>query len=467
MRLLLTLSMVLAMVTFGACQCGGGEDGPDGGNLDSGSGGNGGDGGRDGGGGGGGADGGDAGTFDRDASCASAGSAATLRKQPVDVIFVIDNSRSMTSEIQAVEQNINVNFANIIQDAGLDYRVIMLATHGTASVDQSICISAPLSGLASCSPVPARPVNSSRFFHYSIEIGSTNSFNQVINTYNAPCVAATCPLDAGQRGWSEWLRPEATKTFIEITDDNNTTTPYDTSPKFDTALRSLNPPMFGDGGARNYRFHAICGVVENNPVTAPWQPTDPLQTTKCTGNGGDSVNPSTEHQREAILTGGLRFPICQYTSFDAVFRAVAQGVISGSTIQCDFDIPQPDGGQTIDLNNMLVEYKPGDGGQVRDFARAPNSGACGAERYYIGPDGGHVFLCPQTCTQVQADPAGNISLLFQCESGACRGLGVSCGPGSPCCVGLQCLTAGGTLCDGTAPCSCTSVIGGREGPGGE
>ncbi|MGQ0505643.1 MAG: hypothetical protein ACT4TC_10010, partial [Myxococcaceae bacterium] len=55
--------------------------------------------------------------------------------RPVDIIFVIDNSGSMTSEIQEVERNINVNFAQIIQASGVDYRVILIAKHGSATVD--------------------------------------------------------------------------------------------------------------------------------------------------------------------------------------------------------------------------------------------------------------------------------------------------------------------------------------------
>ena len=97
------------------------------------------------------------GGIDRDAACGDVRAQATLAKSPVDVIFVVDNSGSMTLEIQSVEKNINQSFAAIIAASGLDYRVILISNHGSASADQSICISAPLASNASCTPPPAKP----------------------------------------------------------------------------------------------------------------------------------------------------------------------------------------------------------------------------------------------------------------------------------------------------------------------
>src|SRR5687767_7688950 len=50
-----------------------------------------------------------------DASCGLQTSTATIKEaRPVDVIFVIDNSGSMSGEIVGVESNINDNFARIL-----------------------------------------------------------------------------------------------------------------------------------------------------------------------------------------------------------------------------------------------------------------------------------------------------------------------------------------------------------------
>jgi len=61
---------------------------------------------------------------------------------------VIDNSGSMTDEIVEVEEQINLNFAAIIDSAvpAIDYRVVMVSAFGDSG-DQEICVGAPLGGI--------------------------------------------------------------------------------------------------------------------------------------------------------------------------------------------------------------------------------------------------------------------------------------------------------------------------------
>ncbi len=345
--------------------------------------------------------------FDRDGACAVLSSQATLAKSPVDVILVIDNSGSMTAEIGAVQTNINTNFAQIIGASGLDYRVILVSHHGKASQDQSICIDMPLSGNATCNPPPAKPVNTTKFFQYSTEIGSNNSFTKILSTYNA-----ADPSGAAAGGWSDWLRPGAFKTFIEITDDKPTDM---TAAQFEPALFALTPKNFGDATKRNYVWHSIIGLAENNPVTTPWQPADPIQTVKCTGNGGDAVDVAQEYQKLSQTTGGLRYPICQYTNFDAVFKAVAAGVVASGQVACDFDIPMPPNGDTISLDNIAIAYTPGTaGGAVQYFKQFTSQAACMGDAFYV--QAGRIHLCPDTCTKLKADAGAKVDVLFTCDS---------------------------------------------------
>src|SRR5690606_1915755 len=93
---------------------------------------------------------------------------------------------SMVDEILGVEKNINANFANLLAQADLDYRVILIARHGTAEKDNSICIEAPLSGAVSCDPLPETAVFTERFFHYNMKIDSHDTFVKLIGAYRAP-----------------------------------------------------------------------------------------------------------------------------------------------------------------------------------------------------------------------------------------------------------------------------------------
>lgn len=343
--------------------------------------------------------------FDRDGACAVVSSQATLEKKAVDIILVIDNSGSMADEIKSVQNNINVNFAQIIAASGLDYRVIVLSKHGKADPDESICISPPLSGNTTCNPPASKPTNTANFFHYSQEIDSHNSLAQIIATYNK-----ADPSGASPTGWSAWLRPNAWKTFIEITDDESSMT----AANFETQLFALSPKNFGDANNRQYNFHSIVGLKENTPVTASWQPADPVQNALCTGNGGDAVAPGEIYQGLSKLTGGLRFPICQYNNFDAVFNAVAQGVVQTGQVACDFAVPASPTGASVSLDMIAVQYTPGNGGAVSYLGQASTSAACTANAFYV--ENNRIYLCPAACTTLRQDPTAKVDVLFVCES---------------------------------------------------
>jgi cysteine-rich repeat protein len=337
-------------------------------------------------------------TTDCKEPCATQSAQATLKKKPVDVIFVIDNSGSMTVEIKAVESNINGSFASIMGNSGLDYRVIMISRHGNSN-SQRICIKSPLSG-TTCSPIPTQPVNTANFFHYSVSISSTNSLSQILATYPKKDEFNLAP-----NGWKDWLRTEAFKIFVEITDDNASSPTYTS---FDTQLLALSNAQFGTAAARNYVFHSIVGVLEKNPATAAYEPTENLQATKC----NTAVNTGTAYQNLSKLTGGLRFPVCASTGYDAVFQKIATGIIDGSKIDCAFPIPTP-AGQVIDPTTIEVEYTPSNGGALQTFGQVASLAQCVPGKIYV--TGTTVNLCPATCTNVQADTKAKMNVLYGCK----------------------------------------------------
>ena len=65
-------------------------------------------------------------------SCASVSQKAESHRQPVDILFVIDNSTSMTDEIESVRNRINDDFARIISESDVDYRVILISRYNDA-----------------------------------------------------------------------------------------------------------------------------------------------------------------------------------------------------------------------------------------------------------------------------------------------------------------------------------------------
>ena len=343
------------------------------------------------------------------ATCATTSAAAMLITEPVDIILVLDNSGSMEDELDAVEKNINVNFANILQQSGVDYRLILISRHRKAprteseEASTSICVTSPLSGLASC---PAsRPVNSERFFQYSIKVDSENSFDRILSTYNTQD-----SFDLSKMGWSEWLRPRAKKVFLELTDDNAMLS-VDT---FVQKLTALVPANFGTEQQPNFVFHSVIGIREKSPASDAYGPDEPLQMATCSGGGDTVANAGLGYQELSRRTGGLRFPICEFASYDTVFRRIASDVVTSSRLSCDFDIPTLADGQTLDLSKVAVAYTKGSAATPTRFGQVLSSADCQAEAFYI--ENNHIYLCPDSCNAVKADSTAKVDVLFTCES---------------------------------------------------
>ncbi|HWO14025.1 MAG TPA: hypothetical protein VNN80_31190, partial [Polyangiaceae bacterium] len=148
-------------------------------------------------------------------------------KEPVDIIVIVDNSASMEQELAATESNINENFAAILSDSGLDYRVIALSLHrrqrrtGFGQSATMLCVQQPLSALPDCTAA-AEPRFSDRFFQYSTRVDSNDSFDLLLDTFAPPFDNEDREDQFGNapNGWSEWLRPGIKKVFLELSDGN-------------------------------------------------------------------------------------------------------------------------------------------------------------------------------------------------------------------------------------------------------
>ena len=341
--------------------------------------------------------------------CGTAKAETTIVTAPVDIIIALDNSGSMVEEMGAAEANINTNFAAILTSRGVDYRVILISRHrqeersASEEASTSICVAQPLSGLAAC-PAEA-PVFSDRFFQFGMKVESTDSFDRMLAWYNSP----DTENDMAPNGWSEWLRVGSKKVIVEMTDDNEDM-PAET---FITNLTNLSTQHFGTPAAPNFTFHSIVGIAEKADPTAAYTPDEPINPAMCTGNGADIENAGETYQQLSILTQGLRFPLCQFPGYDAVFRAIAENVIQTTILQCDFEIPAPPDGKALDLEKVAVSYTKGDGSGAVQFGQAASSAECQPNAFYI--ENNRIYLCPASCDSVKADPFASVDVLFTCE----------------------------------------------------
>jgi hypothetical protein len=420
----------------------------------------------------------DAGVMGEGGACAAVTGKGTLVKRPMDIIVTIDNSLSMQGEIEAVQARINADFAQIIAMSGIDYRVIVVSRYGNvfdqnydagAASDSaySICIGSPLSSLdcpgSQSDTTPLVAHNPPRFYHHSTDIGSNNLWCRLLGSYDVTDPFPADPRSTGDQngtpwvpvapnGWGAYLRPEAFKVFIGITDDSpagsggggcanlrgsglNGTNDQAGANAFDTVLRTLAPTQFGPvDGTRNYRWYSIIGMAGDGttdpPPLLPDDPTVPTQcctydrnsdtagAQACIGNTAPASNGAGNgigYQHLSMLTGGLRYPSCYNDNFDAMFNAIAVGVIEGARTSCEYDVPVPAGG-IPDFDQTVVSYWPGgNSAQAIDLSRVASDADCGAApAFYFNQDFTKIFLCPNTCTTVQADDQAEVQLNFGC-----------------------------------------------------
>jgi hypothetical protein len=360
----------------------------------------------------------DGGRVDIPESCVILVGNEEVVRVPVDIILLLDNSGSMADELEAVEANINVSFANILNRSNVDYRVILISRHRQEPRDESeeastsICVASPLSGLASCDNAE-QPVLTDRFFQYSTKLESTDSFDVALDTYSKPFDESEREekFDQAPEGWSAWLRPEAKKVFLEMTDDNEDMPIQD----FIGSLVSLAPQHFGaDPAHPAFVFHSIIGLSEKADPTQAYSPDEPVQSALCEGNDNEVTNAGESYQELSRLTGGLRFPLCQFGAYDVVFETIADDVVQRRSVQCDFPFPSPPDGRLLDPTRFAIEYTPGNGDESANFGQAQTLADCQPDAFYIEND--RMILCPDTCSAVRSDPQATIRALFTCQS---------------------------------------------------
>jgi hypothetical protein len=351
-----------------------------------------------------------------DAACAM----QSIRAQrgapkPVDIVFVIDNSGSMSDEIAQVRANINEQFASIIAASGVDFRVIMITGYGVGGTE--VCIEPPLAGAPCESGLAA--TNGAHYFHYSQEIGSNDALCQMLATFTRPDSAKRFP-----NGWQAALRPDAQKALVMISDDSahcayqdgstrveigrDGADPFEDALTFHKALLALSSQQFGVPPDIKYQFFSIVGMAPNTPSDEPFFPYQALQESPC----DTAPTPGLSYQALSIITDALRYPVCEGRSFDAVFRVLARSVVQASKADCLFELPKASRqSEAIELADVNLEYRSG-GGASHRFSQVQSSSACKDDHSFFVQD--HIELCPEACAVVQADATPQIDILYGC-----------------------------------------------------
>jgi hypothetical protein len=247
-----------------------------------------------------------------------------------------------------------------------------------------------------------------------------NSWCQLLSTFDR-----SDPEGRAPNGWQSFLRPEAHKALIVITDDSAVCTfergeisvqfgapeadPYEDALAFHRALLATSPEQFGAAPDVRYRFYSFVGMAPHELATEPWFPHEDLSAELC----DTAASAGLAYQALSVITDALRYPVCEGRGFDVVFRALARSVIESTKASCVFQIPSAPVDQSINLRTISLEYRAGGTAAPLQLAQVENRDACDDRSFYVR--GEQLELCPDACALVEADPAAQLDVLYECQ----------------------------------------------------
>lgn len=308
--------------------------------------------------------------------CAAVSETAQNTFAPVDIIFVIDTSGSMSDEKNFVQQNMNI-FSQQIFLANIDHHVVMIAD---ASPDGP-CINVPL-GSGACPADTKLP----EYLHVVESVGSTNALDKILTT---------------EQLWSSSIRPGSVKHLVVVSDDESAMD----AGTFHNAFVALNPEY------ANYVFHAIVAYEAPDPLECA------LGANCCL-----TLIPLAEAVGEVYLqlvmqTGGVSGDLCDQ-QFGPVFNAIAQNVQQNVPLACEWEIPDPPEGENFDPTKVNIELELD--GQSESVYYVDNEAACnGGDGWFYLPDAANpqsIRICPETCIRTQNATDASVDILFGCAT---------------------------------------------------
>lgn len=364
---------------------------------------------------------------DPDAACAVASAPAIVERAPVDIIWVVDNSGSMVSAIEEVQDGLDA-FATELLGSGLDYRLILLSLRTPTSGRFPVCIPEPLAG-PDCA-------DGDRFFQIDVDIKSTQPVEQILGTL-AQTIGYRDGETAGGPPWRHLLRDGATKTIVVVTDDNarvcsrtgggtclrDGTHPVLTETSLEDYIGGLNPY---NGSASNeralgpglltatygdlfegYTFNAIYGYGSE---------TD--EDLAC----DDGYSPGWTYTALVERTGGVRAQLCDGpAAWGPFFDAVASTVLTTSRIECEVTVPPPPDEMVLVPSHVNVNVRGASATTL--VPRVLTMGACDPVRggwyYDDNTTPTRIFLCPTSCDFAReeiVEEGTGLDVVFGCES---------------------------------------------------
>jgi hypothetical protein len=129
------------------------------------------------------------------------------------------------------------------------------------------------------------------------------------------------------------------------------------------------------------------------------------------------IGPALENLKAIAVGGGTTDAIIISTTDPNKITAdfvAALGQIRTQALTCDYALPSPPSGETLDINRVNVQYTTGAGKQTLKY-----NGDCadGEGWHYDNPSAPtRILICPKSCDTLLADASGKIDIVFGCST---------------------------------------------------
>jgi hypothetical protein len=335
-----------------------------------------------------------------DSGCTAYSDEAKQTYEPADIVWAVDTSGSMVEEAQAVQASINA-FSQQISASGIDVHVVMLAKYPFLFAP-GICVPAPL-GSGKCPPMGTDTLLPNFWHHPLAAIESVDAAAQLVKLFPA---------------YKFMLRPGVKKYVVVVTDDDS---------KNGSASSGNAGKYDGNANAFIDDFTGLDPMMNDGAGGKMWKLSAVYSFTQCS----NAANVGDVWKQLVNTTGGVHGDICSCLpgkpqpcaqTFQKVFDELAKKIISGSKpLACEWTIPPPEPGKTLDPHKVNVEFVDQATGQagtvyhVQDVSKCdPNVGG-----WYYNDNNAPttVKLCPTSCNKVSAAAQGSkINVVFGCAT---------------------------------------------------
>jgi hypothetical protein len=319
-------------------------------------------------------DGGPGGGTDGGETCGFIMSTAMPTYAPVDIIFTIDNSGSMSEEASLVQEQVDDFTADIVA-SGVNFRVVLITAAGFVTVD------------------PALASDPMRFRRIEASVSSHDSFEVILNTFSM---------------YSDFLRPSARTHIVVVTDDES-----DTS---ETSFRSSMEASLG----HSFTFHAVASedTTHCEPPGFCF-----INVPGCAGPRGEAADIGAAYYRLAFATSGTVFSICS-VDWSPLWTTLRESVLLSASVPCVYALPEPEPGMVFDRERVNVVFTDSGGGTTTypraiDMSRCTDAGGGPVRAWYYDNNDAptQILLCPAACMQVESAGEGaSMQIQLGCET---------------------------------------------------